>query len=112
MILTCGIEDERGLFGAPVSHDAGGQDLEVDLAEEFRQRVVEDALELDAFLLVDGIDLLLDLGGREAEARVHHGVDGGVDRVLLHAHEIGEGVVEVEDDGFDHVYSRSVVDLG
>ena len=30
-------------------------------------------------------------------------IDRGVHRVLLHAHEVGEGVVEIEDDGFDHV---------
>jgi hypothetical protein len=77
-------------------------DLEVHFAQHIGQRVVEDGLELDAFAPVDFVDLLLDFGGREAQAGVHHGVDGGVHGVFLHAHEVGERVVEVEDDGFDH----------
>src|SRR5437867_4045802 len=36
------------------------------------------------------------------EAGVDHAVDGGLDRGLLHAHEVGERVVEIEDDCSDH----------
>ena len=41
--------------------------------------------------------LLLDL-----QARVDHPLHGGVHRGPLHPHEVGQGVVDVEDDGFDH----------
>src|SRR5262249_54780860 len=39
---------------------------------------------------------------REREARVQHAVDGSVDRGTLHLHEVGQRVVEIEDDGSDH----------
>src|SRR6185436_13810156 len=38
----------------------------------------------------------------QLETGVDHAVDGGVDRGPLHFHEVGEGVVEIENDGSDH----------
>jgi hypothetical protein len=73
---------------------------------------VEDFLVLEALLLVDGVDLGAHLIARQPEAGVHHAVNGGLDRRLLHLHEVGEGVVEVENDGTDHARSLRVTRPG
>src|ERR1041385_6832344 len=41
------------------------------------------------------------------EPGVDHAVDGRLDRGLLHAHEVGERVVQVEDDRSDHAREAS-----
>jgi hypothetical protein len=97
-----GIEDEIGVAGSAVGHDAGGQDLVVDPAQRLLQEDVEDLLVLDPLAVVDLIDARGNLVPREREACVAHPVDSGVDRGPLHLHEVGQRVVEIEDDGSDH----------
>src|SRR4029077_18618374 len=57
---------------------------------------------LDALAPVDLPDALLEHLARRGQPGVEHAVDAGIDGRILHAHEIGERVVQVEDDGADH----------
>src|SRR5262249_19067608 len=100
--LRVRVEHQLGLARAAVGHDAGGEDLRVHLAELALQQLIEHALELEAALVVDGLDAAAQLFPGLVEAGIDHAVDGGLDRGLLHAHEVGERVVEIEDDRSDH----------
>src|SRR6185295_16928664 len=95
------VENEVGVPGAAIGHDAAGQELVIDRAEVLFQEDVEDLLVLDPLAVVDAVDPLRGLLARELEARVDHAVHGRVDRGALHLHEVREGVVQVEDDGSD-----------
>ena len=63
---------------------------------------VEHLLVLEPLLLVDRVDAGAHRVARQLEARVDHAVDGGIHGVRLHLHEVGERVVEIEDDRSDH----------
>ena len=64
--------------------------------------VVLGVLVLKSELLVDRVDPLADVFARQLEPGVDHALDRGLDGVALHAHEVDEGVVQVEDDRADH----------
>jgi hypothetical protein len=81
---------------------ASGQNLEVDASELGLQDLVEDSLVLDAFLPVNVHHFLDQFGLHAGQAGVHHPLDGRIDRRQLHFHEVGERIVDVENDGLDH----------
>ena len=99
---------EGGLASAAVGNDACRQDPVVDAAKHIRQQLVEHLLIFDALFLIDGIDMRPDLIEREGYPGIHHGADGSIDGLALHTHEVYQGVVEVEDDGFDVFHAAKV----
>ncbi len=97
------VGNKSRLASTPVGNDAGGEYLVVDLLEYIVEKLVEHFLELNAPLLIDCIDAVPCLGGSKPQSRIDHRIDRRGDCLLLHAHEIDERVVEIENDGFDHI---------
>ena len=75
----------------------------VDLIEYPENEIVEDLLVFDTPLLVNCIDARLDLCAFQFEAGIEHSIDGSLDRLPLHSHEVHKRVIEIEYDGADHV---------
>ena len=76
------------------------------------EQPVEDALVLEALLLVDRVDARAHRFPRQVEPGVDHAVDGRGDRVRLHLHEVDQRIVEVEYDRADHAERLTRVSAG
>jgi len=100
------VERERRGARAAVGDDARGQDARIDLAELALQQHVEHLLELEPVLLVDRIDPRAHGVARQREPGVDHALDRRGHGVALHAHEVHQRVVEIEDDRADHALPR------
>jgi hypothetical protein len=96
------VEDERRLTGLPVTDYPRSEDAVVDIAYQVYKELVEYLLVFDPLLIVYPVDRLVDRALGKIEPRVDHRPDRGVDRFVLHPHEVGQRVVEIEDDEFYH----------
>ena len=93
--------DQRSFPATAIGHHRGGQHTVIHLADGLLQEDVEDPLVLDALFFVDGEDLFGGFFARQRQPHVDHGVDGRGDGIFLGLHEIGQGIVEIEDHGLD-----------
>src|SRR5687767_13534209 len=96
------VEDQVGVARPPVGDNRAGEDLVVDPAQLFLQKEIKDLLVFDPLTVVDLVDLPRDLVAGKLQPGVDHPVHRRVDRRVLHLHEVGERIVEIEYDGLDH----------